>query len=70
MLQIACGSSLMQSMIVVPTLQEALTDTPGLPLTYCCCSTVEFSEGIKQNKIAAVLLSIFLSSFPYIIQQA
>ncbi len=31
-LQLACGSPLMETMTTVPTLQEALADTSGLPL--------------------------------------
>ncbi len=33
MLQLACGSSLMDTMTIVPSLQEALADTSGLPVT-------------------------------------
>ena len=33
MLQLACGSPLMDTMTVVPTLQEALADTSGMPIT-------------------------------------
>ena len=33
MLQLACGSPLMDTMTIVPTLQEALADTSGLPIT-------------------------------------
>jgi hypothetical protein len=32
-LQLACGSPLMDTMTIVPTLQEALADTSGLPVT-------------------------------------
>ncbi len=32
MLQLACGSPLMDTMTIVPTLQEALADTSGLPV--------------------------------------
>ncbi len=33
-LQLACGSPLMDSLTTVPTLQEALADTSGLPVTH------------------------------------
>lgn len=32
MLQLACGSPLMDTMTIVPTLQEALANTSGLPV--------------------------------------
>ena len=44
LLQIACGSYLMDTTVVVPTMQEALASTSGLPMNHLVQQTVPLAQ--------------------------